>query len=502
MEKQPVTRKELSVKELSAQDISARESSDRELSDRKRRILNQAASHSDSYPEAISNLKPAIPEPTFFPNWPREQPREQPKEQPREQSIDWPGEWPESRDQSAEPAIASIAQPSSPFERRSWQRWAIARTLRADLSTLRYIFSLFLATRAVLVLIGLVSYAAVPKGYGKQVAWSSWPLLDMWGVWDSLWYMDIAQNGYSLVTKLADYPDQTNFPFFPLYPLLMRFISVFTSGDPFLAGLVISNGCLLIACYILYKLAELEWGSAIALRSVKYLFLFPVSFILSGVFTESLYLCISLLCFYLAKKRRWWLAGLCGGLLSATRTLGVLIAIPLLLEYARSINFKPANIKRNSLFIGLVPLGLLAFSLYNFQATGDFLFFKTNQAAWDREILNPLVSFWQAASQGISEPSFKKLLECAFFVGAFGLMSAFYKKIGLSYWLFGMYSIWIPLSAGVASMPRFTLSIFPLFVALAALSQRKHWNLWLTVVLGGLQGALMVLWCTGHGLVI
>lgn len=382
-----------------------------------------------------------------------------------------------------------------------WHR-KISKGLRADLPQLRYIFSLFIATRAALVLIGLVSHALLPKGYGKQIVWSSQPWLDIWGVWDSRWYMDIAQNGYSTATKLVDFPDQTNLPFFPLYPMMMRFVGYFTGGDPFIAGILISNGCLLVACYLLYKLAELEWGSAIARRSVKYIFLFPVSFILSGVFTESLYLCLSLLCFYLAKKRQWWLAGLCGGLLSATRTLGVLIAVPLLLEYFSSLNFRPRKIRFNILFLVLVPLGLLAFSYHNYQITGDYLFFKTNQAAWDRELMNPMTGFVQALSQGIGEPSFKKLLECAFFVGAFGLLSVFYKTIGISYWLLGMYSIWIPLSAGVASMPRFTLPIFPLFFILAILSRKGQWNLWLTVGFGALQGALMVLWCTGQGLVI
>ena len=367
---------------------------------------------------------------------------------------------------------------------------------------LRYILSLFISTRIVLTLIGLVAYAVLPTGYGKQTSWSSYKWLDMWGVWDSRWYMDIAQNGYSTATKLPDFPNQTNFPFFPLYPLLMRLLGNLLGGHYFWAGLIISNVCLLLSCYVLYKLIEMQWGLKLAFRSVKYLFLFPVSFIFSGVFTESLYLLLSLLCFYLAKRRQWWLAGLCGALLSAARPLGVLIALPLLFEYFQSIEFKPRSVRFNSLFLLLVPLGLAAFCLYNYQVTGDLFFFKTNQAAWDRELMNPIVALWQALTQGIGEPSFKKLLEVGFFIATFALLSLFYKKIGFSYWLLGMYSIFIPLSAGVASMPRFTLTIFPLFIVLAMLSSSKRWNRWLTFALGSLQGALMVLWCTGHGLVI
>ena len=370
------------------------------------------------------------------------------------------------------------------------------------LAEIQYILGLFISTRAVLLLIGIVSYAVLPLSEGKQTSWSKYSWLDMWGVWDSFWYMDIAQNGYSTASKLIAFPEQTNFPFFPLYPLLMKGLGQVAGDRYFLIGIFISNACLLLSCYVLYKLVEMQWNRNIARRSVRYLFLFPVSFILSGVFTESLYLFLSLLCFYLAKRRNWWLAGLCGGLLSATRTLGILIALPLLYEYLKSLDFSWRRIRFNSLFLLLVPAGLVAFSLYTYRETGDPLFFKTNQAAWDREIMNPLASFWQALSQGLSEPSYKKLLECVFFIAAFATLSLFYKAIGFSYWLFGMYSIMIPLSAGIASMPRFTLPIFPLFIALAILSRQDSWNRWLTLGLGGLQGALMVLWCTGYGLVI
>ncbi len=374
--------------------------------------------------------------------------------------------------------------------------------LRVFSPEVKYITRLFVSTRLVLVLIGLVSYAILPLGYGKQMSWSSQKWLDMWGVWDSFWYMDIAQNGYSTMAKLPEFPAQTNFPFFPLYPLLMRLLGQFMGGDYFLAGLLISNGCLLASAYLLYRLVEMQWDRKMALHSVKYLFLFPVSFVLSGVFTESLFLCLSLLCFYLAKQRRWWLAGCCGALLSATRTLGVLMVLPLIIEYLDSIAFRWRRIRLNSLFVLLVPLGLLVFCAYNYRLTGDFLFFKTNQAAWGRELMNPVRAFWQAFTQAVSEPSAKKLLECAFFVAAFGLLNAFYKTIGLAYWLLGMYSLLIPLSAGIDSMPRFTLPVFPLFIAMAALGCKTRRNRLMVLALGVMQGALMVLWCTGHGLVI
>ena len=370
------------------------------------------------------------------------------------------------------------------------------------LRDLRYIVLVFGVTRLALVMVGLVARSIFPPDpIGKATALSPYAWLDMWGVWDSYWYMDIVENGYSTVGRLAEHPDQTNLVFFPLYPSLVKLTS-FITGDPFVAGLLVSNLCLLASCYILHLLVKLEYGRKVARQSVKYLLLFPVSFVLSGLFTESLYLCLTLLCFYLARRRQWGWAGLCGAGLSATRSLGVLIVLPLAFEYMRSIRFRPKAIRWNSLFLLLVPLGLAAFSFYNYQLTGDFLFFKTNQAAWDREILNPVRSLWQAMGQAVGERSVKKLLEICFGLAGLGMLLRFYREIGFSYWLFGMYSILIPLSAGVASMPRFTLPVFPLYIALALMASRKWRDRSITAAFCILQAGLMMLWCTGQGLVI
>ena len=379
----------------------------------------------------------------------------------------------------------------------------LEQQIRAWASDLRYLAAMFLASRLVLTAIGLIARHLLPANVeGKPASLSSYPWLDIWGVWDSFWYMDIVQNGYSMASRLSYLPEQTNLAFFPLYPLLVKLLGNVLGDRYFLAGLLISNGCLLLACYLLYQLVRLEHGRKIARRAVKYLFLFPVSFILSGFFTESLYLCLTLLCFYLARQRHWWLAGICGAALSATRTLGVLIAIPLAFEYLRSRRFKLRNIRWNGLFLLLVPLGLAAFCAYSYQITGDFLFFKTNQAAWGREIVNPILALGQAISGAIAEHSVKKLLEVTFCLAALGVLIRFYREIGWSYWLFGMYSIIVPLSAGVASMPRFTLPIFPLYIGLALMGRQKWGDRAITVTFITMQTGLMLLWCTGQGLVI
>ncbi|NEQ55054.1 MAG: hypothetical protein F6K11_33845 [Leptolyngbya sp. SIO3F4] len=346
-----------------------------------------------------------------------------------------------------------------------------------------------------------MAHEFIQRGYGKQISWSKHLWLDMWGVWDSGWYMDIAQNGYSIESSITNSP-QTNFPFFPLYPMAMKLLGQLTGGEYFLAGIFISNVCLLLSGYLLYKLVLEDAGQQTALRTVKYLFIYPVSFILSGIFTESLYLFLTLLCFYMARHRRWWPAGIVGAFLSATRTLGVLILLPLAFEYFQSIRFKLRKINLSILFLLLVPLGLLSFSLYNYLTTGDFLYFKTNQAAWGRAMMNPLLTLPLAVKTGLINQNIKLLTEASFCAGALFLLNVFYKKIGFTYWLFGMYSLVIPLAAGIYSMPRFTLPIFPLFILLAKLGEDDFWDSTLTLWFGLLQGGLMIFWCTGQSLIV
>jgi hypothetical protein len=75
---------------------------------------------------------------------------------------------------------------------------------------IKYIFSLFLVTRIIFLIIGISSrlileplflningleYGIFTKEYG---IYSDRLWLDIWGVWDTGWYLDIAANGYSL----------------------------------------------------------------------------------------------------------------------------------------------------------------------------------------------------------------------------------------------------------------------------------------------------------------
>ena len=97
-----------------------------------------------------------------------------------------------------------------------------------------------------------------------------------------------------------------------------------------------------------------------AQQTIWYLALFPTSFYFSVVYTEGLFLLLTVSAFYCA-QRGWWLpASLLGALSAATRFVGALLIIPLAYEWFQQ---KPRNWKYG-LTLLIIPCGLLAYMLY------------------------------------------------------------------------------------------------------------------------------------------
>jgi hypothetical protein len=353
---------------------------------------------------------------------------------------------------------------------------------------LTYTVLLFIVTRAMLMAIGVMAYQVIR--HMSLDGPSEW--LRVWNVWDSANYIDIAQYGYFVP---LDQTKMANYAFFPLYPLLMRLFDM-AFGDPAVSGLIISNACLLISCFFLYRLVRLESDGRTAMRSIKYLFLFPTAFILSGILSESLFLALSLACIYYAKKDNWALAGTAGFFTSLTRPYGIVIAIPVLYEYLRSKDFKLSGARADLLFLLLIPAGISVYALYCYGLMGDPLSFLHVQAAWGGRISDPVTQLWGRLFS--PNNTAEVLFEAYFTLAALVAMALSYKKIGFSLWLYGLLLILIPLStpSSAWSMARYILVAFPLFIAFARFGENKKVDVAATAGMALLQGVLMALWTT------
>jgi hypothetical protein len=76
--------------------------------------------------------------------------------------------------------------------------------------------------------------ARVKFYFGIEPELFSWrgAFLGVWQRWDAIHYSIVAQSGYSTIESSA---------FFPLYPLLARYLSFFLGGDVLFGLIIISN---------------------------------------------------------------------------------------------------------------------------------------------------------------------------------------------------------------------------------------------------------------------
>ena len=138
---------------------------------------------------------------------------------------------------------------------------------------------------------------------------------------DSPHYLFIAENGY-----VREGESVNNIVFYPLYPFFMKFLGLLLGGHTALAGMILSQICYGLSAVVMAKLAEGECahpGWAVA----AYM-LYPVGFFCLGVFTEGLFLFLTLLGLYLIRERKWALVGVVRFFCALCRTQGILLLLP------------------------------------------------------------------------------------------------------------------------------------------------------------------------------
>jgi hypothetical protein len=307
---------------------------------------------------------------------------------------------------SSAPAVEKQRASIAPIGiRRFYQPAAsLLDRLRADTS-LRAAFFVFLLTRALVFLVFIISthitFKEPPADFGVKIhevriaiRRYSVPqkLRELATRADGSWYLSITKDGYE--KRPFDLTKESNWAFFPLYPLAVRVASVFT-GDYRLVAIALSNLFFFAALALLHK-AVLAFGydKALADRTIFYMAAFPSSYYFSLPWTSALFLLLSVGAFLAAKRGVWVLAGVCAGLASATHYTGVFL-FPALLIYYWQCN-RPFKLRANILWLLLAPTGLLIFMGYLYSITGNAFAFADSQAAWKVRwgfFMHPLFTF-------------------------------------------------------------------------------------------------------------
>lgn len=394
------------------------------------------------------------------------------------------------------------------------RRWPVAGAARVAgwLASLPQPVIAFLIARlayTVLAAWGVTSIvlaAEKPAGSFPAIRLTGWAalLIEPWTRWDGLWYLKIVEQGYGLERYLVDGREvitQASTAFFPLYPALVWLLSRLPAISPPLAGGIVSSVGTLIGVIVLHRLVTEEFGPTIADRTIRYLLIFPTAFFFFAVYTEGIYLCLSVLAIWNSRRGNWWQAGVWGGLAAGARVSGLLLVIPILFDYVAWLR---ANKRRPGWEIprlSLLPGGLIVYLIYLSQRFGNPTAFLDAQrnVLWQREpaslfqIIRYVIESVDVFTMGLPEP--QRITEdirldlfyggyhefnginLLFFVGALIVLGLAYRRVPWGWFLYTSAMIFLPLNAPVPSVPlqsvpRYLLPIFPLFVTLAIVARR------------------------------
>jgi hypothetical protein len=344
--------------------------------------------------------------------------------------------------------------------------------------TVRDVLITFVTTRIPIIVIAELASIVIAQRPGEHVAESANQFLAVWGRWDAVHYLDIADRGYY----------GTDMAFFPLYPLLIHLAGKLVGND-LVAGLIISNVAFFFGLLFFYKLVEHQYTRAVAHRAIFYVSIFPTAVFFSAVYTESLFFFLTVASFYYIREHKWLTAGLIGALAALTRVEGILLVVPYAIEVvtaALASGFwtffsHPRRLLRVAAGALAIPLGLVTYMATLWVLTGDPLYFSHVQKQWDRHLAWPWVSLTHAyhvlAHAKTPLAVANDAIEVAFTLVMIVVLVAGCRRLRPSFTAYMLLSIIVPMStSSLMSMPRFALVLFPMFVIFALWGGRAWVN--------------------------
>lgn len=290
--------------------------------------------------------------------------------------------------------------------------------------------------------------------------------------WDAAFYREIAERGYGALSA-------ESLRFFPLFPLLSKVFGVAFLGHTDVAVVVVANLAALVFAALLHRLVVVETGDrALAVRAAWFGLLFPVAVSLVLGYAEALVMALAVGVFLALRTDRWVVAGSLGLLAGATRPLGVLLALPALVEAVRgwSVIDVRARVRRLFAVVG-PPIGLSCFLTYSAIEFGDFL--KPLSVQDDPQLRggfqDPFTRVVDAAKDLFDGDRFGSgspliwaiLLAAALFVIA--------RRLPASYtWYAGATLVLGFTAKNLGSYERYAMSAFPFAIGIALMTKRRE----------------------------
>jgi hypothetical protein len=297
-----------------------------------------------------------------------------------------------------------------------------------------------------------------------------WDVGYLLGHWDSAWYMRVAADGYpSVVPAGVGLPaNQSAVAFFPLFPLLTRFVAGMTGLSFKVAGVLLAAVLGAVAAVLLWELVRRETSADVADRATALFCFFPAAAVLSLNYSESLMLALALGSLLALRRKRWVVAGAAAGLATAARPNAVALVACCAWEAVHWIRRREW---RALVAPVLAPTGMVVFFAFLWARTGHpLVWFDVQRAGWNQHL-----DFGRSAVQGVLDTVRDPGVHLNISIGAASFVFAVVAGIlllrsRLPTVLLVYSAVILALafsSAAIGSRPRFVLTAFPLIVAVA-----------------------------------
>ena len=379
---------------------------------------------------------------------------------------------------------ALVRTPSLP------QRLTLAVRAWARSPEARAILPIFLSTRVGVLVIGF--FGIVLIGYAPNMPpWRVYSneFLNLPARWDAGWYLGIALEGYTWERSELD--QQQDIAFFPAFPMLMRYGSLFAARQTLWVGVAISFVSFFFALRYLYRFARASLDADAALAAIAFVATYPFAVFFSAPYTEALFLLATVAACYHFEREELWKAAGWGLLAGMTRPNGCLLSIALGLIAIRPVWQGRAGDWRavaDRLAVAAAPgIGMLIYSTYVYALTGNPFQWAAQNAAWGR-VYRPLDLFVEERVHWLQEHGFydyastrgDDMLQGLALLFVLASVWPVYRRFGLPYAALILVNIVPPLAmGGLLSMGRVTSVLFPRFLWLGAATPAHHRMGWL-----------------------
>ena len=240
-----------------------------------------------------------------------------------------------------------------------------------------------------------------------------------------------------------------------------------------------------------------------AVRALWYYSILPPSFLLTCTIPASTFLLLSLLSVYSARRKRFVISAFLGALAALTERAGIVLVVPLLMEYFNAMTREYRSLKEvtwrfylKKSLIGfsfiLVPLGFIAFLVINRVVGGSFftyvgyldelydsrfaLFYRVCGVQAGR-FIDAYRTYEFSRAYGVYVPSL------VFAAGSLVLALGKGKDLRVSYLAYFMVFFPVILSqTGIMDAPRQLFCCFPIIIAMMRLTKNRFVDLLMSLL--------------------